>query len=383
MFAERELECVFLSALGGDYACRVFQALEMSVASRLPMQTILNTSEALGGLLSSSRDPETELAPRGLADTDHRMAVVAHDLRHLLTIVGLQIERIGGAGLEDIARTRQELGSMLAAARHLCSELMCRHYPPQVEEVVDLRSFLELEAGAAAHISCRTDQVQLFLRCLPDVQLRLDRSLLSRLVRNLLLNAIEATPDGGEVHIEAFTRADSALEIHVRDTGRGMPAAEVEGLLSFGRSGGQGTGVGTESVRTCVERLDAELEIETRLGEGTRVVVRLGAHRPEVSALIVDHDDRRGNALAVGLTQGGVPARWSPDAGSAVTRMDRCRVNGLAVVRGLRGPGLCDVLAAARSSGATLEFYNPTLTDLSGMIARMRRCLPLRTTQSS
>ena len=107
-----------------------------------------------------------------------------------------------------------------------------------------------------------------------------DRRALKQIVLNLISNALKFTPKGGLVTVSLSALA-GALELTVADTGLGI--AEDD-LLRLGRpfeqagDAGQqarGTGLGLSLVRAFAELHGGEMTIESRLGEGTAVTVRL------------------------------------------------------------------------------------------------------------
>jgi two-component system OmpR family sensor kinase len=104
-----------------------------------------------------------------------------------------------------------------------------------------------------------------------------DADALRILLRNLLRNAIQYTPEGGRVSVSTGTEGGSPL-IEVCDSGPGIPAEQRERV--FGRfyrlegSAGQGTGLGLAIVQTIAERHGAAVELGETSEGGLRVVVR-------------------------------------------------------------------------------------------------------------
>jgi len=107
-----------------------------------------------------------------------------------------------------------------------------------------------------------------------------DRRALKQITLNLVSNALKFTPKGGLVTVSLHSQA-GALELAVADTGVGIAAADLERLgRPFEQAGdsareGKGTGLGLSLVRAFAELHGGEMVIESRLGEGTAVTVRL------------------------------------------------------------------------------------------------------------
>jgi len=204
-----------------------------------------------------------------------RAACVAHDLAHHLTVASLEIERaLTGVPSASDGRWRRALAA-LAEARELCERSARGADPAAREERIGLLGLLRRAVEEAVSILGRTDATAPEIRCAPDLEIRTDRMFFGRLVRNLVLNALEASPDRHPVLLRAEREPGGEIALAVLDQGRGMAADRRAELLRFGRSGSGGSGVGSASVEECAQALGLELEIETRLGEGTSVRFRL------------------------------------------------------------------------------------------------------------
>lgn len=101
--------------------------------------------------------------------------------------------------------------------------------------------------------------------------------LLTSLLENLTLNAIEAMPKGGVLSISASYRADdSVLEINVSDTGVGIsPTALPELFTSLKSTKAKGMGLGLAAVKQIVEQHNGLIDVVSRLGTGTKFTVLL------------------------------------------------------------------------------------------------------------
>jgi cell cycle sensor histidine kinase DivJ len=110
----------------------------------------------------------------------------------------------------------------------------------------------------------------------------LDRRAVKQIALNLLSNALKFTPRGGLVTVSVQALA-GALELTVADTGMGISEKDLERLgRPFEQAGdasqqARGTGLGLSLVRAFAELHGGEMSIESRLGEGTAVTVRLPA----------------------------------------------------------------------------------------------------------
>ncbi len=106
-----------------------------------------------------------------------------------------------------------------------------------------------------------------------------DERLLQHVFTNLLSNAVKYSPAGSAVHLDVERDGDSAV-CRVRDHGVGIPETDLERLFSAfyrGRNVGQapGTGLGLTIVKRCVELHRGKIKVESTVGRGTTVTVKL------------------------------------------------------------------------------------------------------------
>ena len=112
-----------------------------------------------------------------------------------------------------------------------------------------------------------------------------DRRALKQIALNLISNALKFTPRGGLVSVSMRASA-GALDLTVADTGVGISRADLERLgTPFEQAGdislqAQGTGLGLSLVRAFAELHGGEMNIESQLGAGTAVTVRLPVLAP-------------------------------------------------------------------------------------------------------
>jgi len=131
-------------------------------------------------------------------------------------------------------------------------------------------------------LKARDTGVELKTRVLPDLpELVADRRAFNQILINLISNAIKFTPRGGSVTVGA--RCEGAkFAITVEDTGVGIGEDDLPRLgeaffqarASYDRRH-DGSGLGLSIVKGLLRLHGGDLDIQSRLGEGTRVTVRL------------------------------------------------------------------------------------------------------------
>jgi len=108
--------------------------------------------------------------------------------------------------------------------------------------------------------------------------IRADANQLSQVLMNLLLNAAEATPEGGCITISAnrLTYVET-IEIRVTDTGSGIPADVLVHMFEpfFTTKRGRGTGLGLSICQAYVRSHNGEIRVDSVVGHGTTVTLTL------------------------------------------------------------------------------------------------------------
>lgn len=101
-----------------------------------------------------------------------------------------------------------------------------------------------------------------------------DPDQLKQVFLNLVKNAVDFTPPGGEVHIT--TRQDGqTLSIEIRDTGRGIKASDLSKVFDIYFTTNGGTGLGLPISRNIIQQHGGSLTLDSREGSGTTVTVTL------------------------------------------------------------------------------------------------------------
>jgi D-alanine transaminase len=117
---------------------------------------------------------------------------------------------------------------------------------------------------------------------LPAVSL--DWPLFKQALLNLLLNAQQAMPNGGEVTIQATEHPDEVV-LSVIDTGKGMsPEVLAKAFKPFYSTRTGGTGLGLPTTRKIIEAHGGSINVESEVGKGTRFTIRLPVAAPANAA---------------------------------------------------------------------------------------------------
>jgi nitrogen-specific signal transduction histidine kinase/CheY-like chemotaxis protein len=225
---------------------------------------------------------------------------IAHDINNAISPAALYaetlLEREPGLSdkarnyLEIIARAIDDVAATVARMREFYRErahqatLLPINLNPLVQQVIDLT-----HARWSDMPQQRGTSIELKLELAPALPLVMGiESEIREALINLVFNAVDAMPAGGTLTIR--TRADSlakSVDLQVRDSGIGMDAETRQRCLEpfFTTKGERGTGLGLAMVYGVAQRHDAEIDIDSALGQGTTIRLRFQAQLEEITAL--------------------------------------------------------------------------------------------------
>ena len=237
---------------------------------------------ALGRARLASRLDQTEEELRNrerLSSLGMLAAEVAHEVRNPLAVVRMLWHSavrglpVSGEQAQDLERIEAKLGQMNTILDRILN--LARSADPEMQDLD--------AAELAEEVMLLTRTKLSTARILPDLKvpsrgvarIRGDRSLLEQALLNLVLNAVEAMPGGGNLRIEV-KKDPRGVMLSVQDQGPGMKKEVAERLFEpFLTRRPGGTGLGLALVRRTVEVHGGSVRVQSRPGKGTRVEIRL------------------------------------------------------------------------------------------------------------
>lgn len=124
-------------------------------------------------------------------------------------------------------------------------------------------------------VSAREKGVKVVLEGGKPVHARADADKLSRILINLVSNALRATGEGGQVTLRAEA-GKKGTSIEVADTGGGISVEDMPHILErFFKGKGGGLGLGLSIVKELVDAHEGRIEVRSEAGKGTTVTVTL------------------------------------------------------------------------------------------------------------
>jgi signal transduction histidine kinase len=131
------------------------------------------------------------------------------------------------------------------------------------------------EVVALTHLAAAKKQIVITLAGLPALELIADRNQLKQAFLNLILNAVEAMPEGGSLTMTTLASKDEA-SIAFADSGSGIPPEHLASIFSpFFTTRRDGTGLGLAITHRIVAGHGGRIEVASTPGVGTTFTVIL------------------------------------------------------------------------------------------------------------
>lgn len=211
---------------------------------------------------------------------------LAHEIKNPLNALSLNLQLLmedwNGASRESSPKVARRIETLQNETERLVGVLddflrFVRGYDIELVET-DLKEALE---ETLDFIAPEAEQNRVALRrALEDMPpLPLDARLLKQALFNLLVNARQAMPGGGEIFVQAGCRNGEAF-VHITDTGPGIPAEEMEAIFRpyFSTKPG-GTGLGLPTARRIVQEHGGTIRVQSEMGKGSRFTIVLPLRR--------------------------------------------------------------------------------------------------------
>lgn len=212
-----------------------------------------------------------------------------HQLRSPLAAIQGVIDALPFAGslnekqVELVERAKRRIGDAFSTIKDFLDLAAAQRLrDPAPPAPVELSKVLS-DVLEAARDAASSKGLELTVKIPPRLMVAIEPADLDRVFSNLVGNAVKYTPAGGKVTVEAAL-VGNEIRVDVSDTGIGI-SPEDQGRIYEGffrskearSSGEMGTGLGLSIVKTLLDRFGGRIELESRVGQGTRFRVWLPA----------------------------------------------------------------------------------------------------------
>lgn len=282
-----------------DVACRYQTKRGKELALSVSTSILWSDNNAVDACIAVIKDLTQQKKMEEQAKRQERLAAmgelaagVAHEIRNPLNAIDMTVQRFG-AEFTPVENRREYdelvriVESELNRVNGIVEQFLRLARPPKLTPkltdvdalVRDLVTVIERKT-ASKHLRLKLD-LQL------DKSVIVDREQLAQAVLNLLLNAVDATPDGGEIAVtSAFAHSDTLpfetdtserwLVLCVIDTGVGIEAGVLTHIFDpYFTTKDSGTGLGLSLVARIIEEHGGRIDVKSQVGAGTTFCIFL------------------------------------------------------------------------------------------------------------
>ncbi|MFB0559284.1 MAG: sensor histidine kinase [Dehalococcoidales bacterium] len=217
-------------------------------------------------------------------------ASIAHEVNNPLSGVLVYTQLLSKKIAEDdiskevavdyLSKMEAELSRSTRLIRNLLD--FARQSPPTLREV-NINEVVNRAFDLVAH-AAETQKIQVMKELNSSLpKLMADSDQLQQVCTNLILNAVQAMPEGGNLTLRT-SADDNQLKIEVQDTGCGISQENMQKLFTpfFTTKGkGKGVGLGLAVAYGIIQRHRGRIEVESKEGEGTTFTIYLPLYHEE------------------------------------------------------------------------------------------------------
>jgi signal transduction histidine kinase len=220
-----------------------------------------------------------------LASIGELASGIAHEIRNPLAGIGAAVEVLSDNGngngqhREIVGEIRQQINRLNTTLRELLD--FARQREPEMAPA-GVRALLKPMLGLV-RIDAQKQHIEIIEDYPSDLPpIRADEQQVQQALLNVLLNAIQAMPDGGTLTVRVAVVAQT-VRIIIADTGTGIARENLSKIFSpFYTTKHRGTGLGLAITRTIIEKHHGTISVESELNRGSTFILEFAACQPEV-----------------------------------------------------------------------------------------------------
>jgi signal transduction histidine kinase len=303
---------------------------EGDLASRVPADEVVSGTLELRALsqqfnaMATRLEESVEIIRSDRDRSRDFLADVSHELRTPIAAMRTFVELLQGPAGRDTAARSEFLDSSAAQLDRLdwlAQNLLELSKLDSGLVLLDLRPDDvrgTVESSVEHQLATAERRGISLLVTLPSRPLRIhhDAPRIGQVVSNLVGNALKFTARGGEVRVSAQPEHDGGARIEVSDTGVGIDAGELPRIFDRFYRGSEanearstGSGLGLAIVKSIVDMHHGTIEVESRVGRGTRFVVTLPRDPRESGEARAPATDQAASGAATGTEMSGPKGR--------------------------------------------------------------------------
>jgi signal transduction histidine kinase len=254
-----------------------FMYQELKTFSRQMEEKIQKTTDDL------SKTEAQLIRSEKLAALGQLAAGIAHEIRNPLTSINILIHSLtenlssGNSQKEDLKVIEEEI--------HRINEIVdqflrfAKPAPPLLKKADVISIFEETLQLLRPQIEKQGIVIQKEFQPLPPILM--DREQMKQVILNLLLNAVQAMPKGGNLVLKGhIPEGDRWIRLSIQDSGVGISGEDINKLFDpFFSTKEGGMGLGLSIAHRIIDQHHGKIEVESTPGEGTLFTVWLPIHK--------------------------------------------------------------------------------------------------------
>jgi len=211
-----------------------------------------------------------------LASMGQLAAGVAHEIKNPLNAINLTIEHLGdklSSRDKTLKKYIQTIQNEIARLDGIVDNFLNFVRSENLNKTETDVSKLISEVLRLLESEIQISKIKVDFNDTKAFKYALDVERFKTVFLNIILNAIHAMPDGGKLHIQAEPKEKL---IRISDTGNGIPPENLDKIFDlFYTTKSKGTGLGLPTAFKIVKEHGGEMEIESGVGKGTSVFIKL------------------------------------------------------------------------------------------------------------
>jgi PAS domain S-box-containing protein len=317
---------------------------------------------AIGAIVVNTRDiTERKAMEDALEKTEQLESLsvlcggIAHDFNNILTAVltNISMAQMYGELEEDIEKMLADAEKASLRGKGLTQQLLtfAKGGEP-IKRAVSITTLLKdtiAFALSGSNVRCERDLAE-------DLwPVDVDEGQIGQVIQNMILNADQAMPGGGTIQVRAenvrITEHDplrlgpgNHVKVTIVDQGIGIPEEHLQKVFDpFFTTKQKGSGLGLSTSYSIVKRHNGALQVESRLGGGTKIHIYLPAlpeggakrgtqrdasYRGEERVLLIDDDDTLRRSIGKALDQLGYEVAHAEDGKEGIKIYEEARASG-------------------------------------------------------
>ncbi len=239
---------------------RFFQVICMDISARKRLESQLIQSEKMAAIGQLAAGIAHEIRnPLGI------IMNALYDLSEIVDSGNPAVQEDVRIATEEISRAQAIINNLLEFSRESRAEL----------ERVDINDLLR-KTLQLMNKSLQNSGVRVVTEFAPLGTCVANQNALRQIFLNLITNAVQAMPHGGELRVRTAPLLDGRIQLEFRDSGVGIPAENLKDIFNpffTTKAPGQGTGLGLSVVHSVVKRYDGDIHVESEVNRGTTFTI--------------------------------------------------------------------------------------------------------------